>query len=110
MPYIPQKERDELDPLIDALVTRIKTLPGKNPTQPLLDFAGRINYVATQIILKLVEPYRGYWAIALMCGVVDNIRSEFYLRYATPYEIEKIVQNGDIEGLGHRPVKGSTGL
>lgn len=114
MPYITPEERAALDEKIDALVIAIQAGPPvARPTAPdwttpkpewkpddthgLLVYAGRLNYVCTQIALKLVLPYKRYWAHALIAGVFSNIATEFYRRYTVPYEQTKIDANGDLE-------------
>lgn len=122
MPYIKPEERAQLDPAIDALVLAIQSIPGvafrvhrqkfvdsmegkpggdadapdPPPVQPVLDMAGRINYVCTRLALKLIEPYKSYSTIAMITGVFSNISAEFYRRYAAPYEDKKIAENGDV--------------
>jgi hypothetical protein len=39
-----------------------------------------------------------YKKIAVITGVLENIKQEYYRRIAVPYEDEKIVENGDIKG------------
>ena len=41
--------------------------------------------------------YPSYTKIAMITGVLENIKQEFYRRIAEPYENQKIVQNGDIK-------------
>jgi hypothetical protein len=38
-----------------------------------------------------------YNKIAMITGVLENIKQEFYRRIAAPYEDTKIIQNGDIK-------------
>lgn len=98
MPYIKQSERDELDSLIDATVARIKLLSahGAHGTpEPDTEYAGRLNYVVTRMVINLMGPPK-YWKIALYCGVLANIASEFYRKLAIPYEDKKIAENGDV--------------
>jgi hypothetical protein len=38
-----------------------------------------------------------YPKIAMITGVLENIKQEFYRRVASPYEDKKILENGDIK-------------
>jgi hypothetical protein len=37
-----------------------------------------------------------YSKIAIITGVLENVKQEFYRRAAAPYEDKKILQNGDV--------------
>lgn len=97
MPYIKQEDRQQLDELIDALSTRIKgvTAAVNLDADSHADMAGKLNYAVTRLVLNLMGPVR-YWKIALYCGVLSNIASEFYRKLAVPYEDKKIAENGDV--------------
>jgi len=93
MPYIPQKDRPELDKHIDALAEEIKKKTKESGNEA--GFAGLLNYSVTRLILKII-PAKRYWVIALVTGVLKNISQEFYRRFAGPYEDEQIKKNGDV--------------
>jgi hypothetical protein len=38
-----------------------------------------------------------YGKIAIITGVLENIKQEFYRRIASSYEDKKILENGDIK-------------
>ena len=94
MPYIKQERRKEIDKAIDELAYQI-TLKGDNG---ITDWAGELNYACTRLGLKILESsnQKNYWKIALISGVFHNIADEFYRRYASPYEDQKIQENGDV--------------
>ena len=78
MPYIAQKHRRTLDPLIDKLAWQI--------IQEAKDagydgaFAGLLNCTCTRLALKIVRQQFGamrYWIIALLTGTFKNIADEF---------------------------------
>jgi hypothetical protein len=92
MPYIEQRLRTALDQKIDGLVIEIKSL---NKGEHVSAHAGVLNYVVTRMILGLMDEVK-YWKIALYCGVLSNIASEFYRKLAVPYEDKKIAENGDV--------------
>ena len=88
MPYIKKEDRAILDPKIDSLASKMSD--DFNP--------GWFNYVVTRLILKMaVDPSKlTYKHIALITGVLENIKQEFYRRVAAPYEDAKIAENGDV--------------
>lgn len=109
MPYVKKAEREKLDEIVDALVTQIKTCSFEDRTthdakaigpnahcHPLLDYAGRLNYVITRLAIALLLPYKKYWAYALIRGVFQDASDEMYRRLVAPYEDEKIAENGDV--------------
>jgi hypothetical protein len=98
MPYIQQKDRPALDPLIDALAEEIvkKSKEAGNEAA----YAGLLNYVCTRLALKIIKLQFGkvrYWLIATTTGVFHNIADEFYRRLASPYEDIQIKKNGDVD-------------
>lgn len=64
---------------------------------PLEISPGEINYVITRIVLQYVqERGQSYQTICEVTGVLENVKQEFYRRYAAPYEDSKIQTNGDV--------------
>jgi Domain of unknown function (DUF6899) len=58
--------------------------------------AGELNFAIT----KLLQSYlrftgRSYQAFNDITGALENAKIEFYRRVVTPYEMEKILENGD---------------
>jgi len=98
MPYINEDERQQLYDAIENITKCIKDI--KTHLDDPNDFSiylGRINYVFSQIICNLMkEP--SYKKIAMITGVLENIKQEFYRRVASSYENNKIIENGDIKG------------
>lgn len=97
MPYIDEEQRQELDQCIDAMISCIKnTATNCNDPNDLSIHLGRINYSFSRVLGGLMgRP--SYNKIAMITGVLENIKQEFYRRIASPYEDAKIVQNGDIK-------------
>ena len=57
---------------------------------------GDLNYcISTLIGMVMDKP--SYSKIAMITGVLENVKQEFYRRVGAPYEENKIVQNGDIK-------------
>lgn len=91
MPYIPPQDRKDLDPHIEKLADALR----KESDEHGGDFEGLLNYVFTKIIVGIV-PERRYKFIARITGVLENVKQEFYRRYAEPYEDEQIEKSGDV--------------
>jgi hypothetical protein len=109
MPYIKEDHRVNLDECIESLVSCLKgNIPNdndKNPwsdpqkrgisNQELLDICGDINYCFSRILGGLMGQIT-YGKIAIITGVLENIKQELYRRVASKYEDSKILANGDI--------------
>jgi hypothetical protein len=57
---------------------------------------GEINYCFSRILAKSMGQI-SYSKIAMITGVLENVKQEFYRRIATSYEDKKIIENGDIK-------------
>ena len=92
MPYIKEEKREELDPCIDNLIRCL------DPEKDLIidNILGDINYTFSRILGGLMGT-PSYDKIAMITGVLENIKQEFYRRVAEPYEDKKILENGDIK-------------
>ena len=104
MPYINESSRKSLDKDVMSLVLALKTtVPNtENPfelenltNEQLLEIAGNINYCLSQLCGAIIGKI-SYPKIAIITGVLENIKQEFYRRIAEPYEDKKITENGDI--------------
>jgi len=84
MPYISQRKRRRLDPLITALDM---ALIGASE--------GEVNYVISRLIdIHYYEGgYAGYNAAL---GVLEAVKQEYYRRVVAPYEDKKKLENGDV--------------
>ena len=91
MPYIAQDDRRALDPAIEKLVDAVR----ERAEQHQGSFEGYLNYALTRLVLGVV-PERRYASIARVTGVLENVKQEFYRRYAAPYEDEQIDKSGDV--------------
>ncbi len=91
MPYIAQEDRRALDPAIEKLVDAVR----ERAEQHQGSFEGYLNYALTRLVLGVV-PERRYASIARVTGVLENVKQEFYRRYAAPYEDEQIDKSGDV--------------
>ena len=87
MPYIKPEFRPAIDEVIQQLDKHVIT-------------AGDLNYAITKLILRVsIGSGGGYNYIALVTGVLENVKAEFYRRYASPYEDKKILESGDVYPL-----------
>lgn len=106
MPYIKETNRANLDECITNMVLCIKKNAKRYTNEHLVDsdlsneeFAtilGDINYVFSRVLGGLMND-PSYNKIAMITGVLENIKQEFYRRVASPYEDKKIMENGDIK-------------
>jgi hypothetical protein len=98
MPYISPKQRQELDPLIEALAGRLAAQAEEAGYDGA--FTGLLNYACTRLALAVIRRRFGrlrYWLIAALSGVFQNIALEFYRRVATPYEDRQMEFSGDVD-------------
>lgn len=96
MPYIHPHWRQELDQQIAGLCLNIREMTRREGETSYL---GILNYTLTSIIIKTI-PKKKYWLIAGVTGVLTNMISELYRKYAADYEDEKICENGDLPWNG----------
>ena len=100
MPYIVQKDRPRLDPLIDQLAAELQKIgdeynakeEGRYPGA----YAGALNYAVSRLIGKFALLTFKYWTVALLTGVLENIKQEFYRRVMDPYEDRQMERNEDV--------------
>ena len=97
MPYIKEDDREELDVCVDQLINCIRDIKHSlNNPHDFSIYLGRINYCFSRIVSGLMgNP--SYNKIAMITGVLENIKQEFYRRVAESYEDNKILENGDIK-------------
>ena len=95
MPYINESARLELDDCIDNMVECL-THGNNVSNEEFTVLLGEINYSFTRILAKSMGEV-SYSKIAMVTGVLENVKQEFYRRIASDYEDQKIVQNGDIK-------------
>lgn len=89
MPYIKAEDRPRYDDLVEKLALKLLSINDQ------MDRAGHANYVITSLLLAAF-PNRKYATMALVDGIINNVGREYYRRRATPYEDEKIRENGDV--------------
>lgn len=99
MPYIKQEDRVFLDPYINSLSDSIKHNASEDvpfTNEDLVSLLGDLNYCITRLCTRTIgQPT--YPKIAMITGVLENVKQEFYRRLSVPYEENKIVQNGDVK-------------
>ena len=90
------EERPDLDIEIENLVAAIRNnKTGLNNPNDMASHLGRINYCFSRVLSGLMG-HPSYNKIAMITGVLENIKQEFYRRVASDYENLKITENGDI--------------
>lgn len=109
MPYIKEEHRSQLDGCIEDVIKCLKGNIAPNPenlygnpykenitNEEFLSICGDINYTFSRIISSFMVVNPSYAKIAIITGVLENIKQEFYRRAAANLEDQKIRQNGDI--------------
>ena len=86
MPYIKSEKRPIYKDEIESLVKKLES-------QPLTEQDGDLNYIVTSIMKRLYTPK--HFNYNRTTGVLEAIKQEYYRRVVTPYEDEKIKENGD---------------
>jgi len=104
MPYIRETNRDILNDHIENLATKIMELSQKSEygessyslnNGEVCGLLGDINYSISRLCSKIMgDPT--YSKIAMITGVLENVKQEYYRRVAIPFEENKMAQNGDI--------------
>jgi hypothetical protein len=95
MPYINESARLELDNCIENMVECL-THGNDVSNEEFTVLLGEINYCFSRILAKSMGQI-SYSKIAMITGVLENVKQEFYRRIATSYEEKKIIENGDIK-------------
>lgn len=97
MPYIPEKDRPDLDNEIKALSDQILKIHKEYGYDGA--FLGLVNYsftsVLCQILLKGFDRPR-YWHSPAIRGTLKDIGDELYRRVFIDYEDVQIHKNGDV--------------
>jgi hypothetical protein len=94
MPYVKESQRKFLDEAVD---TNVNLISHGNllSDEEFLAIAGELNYVFSRTLGKLMGQ-ASYSKLAVITGVLENVKQEFYRRVGEPYEDKKIRENGDI--------------
>ena len=84
MPYIKQEDRKYLEPIVKETASQI-------------DDCGKLNFAITTMVQEyLKKKGQNYANINEVVGVLECAKLEFYRRIVSPYENQKIVDNGDV--------------
>ena len=85
MPYIEQKDRDDIDPIIEPILNTSLS-------------SGELNYVITRLCQQYLANHKpNYSTMNNIVGILECAKQEFYRRIAAPYEDLKITINGDVK-------------
>jgi hypothetical protein len=109
MPYIKEENRSQLDNCIDHMMECLRgnVTPNAHNLHPnpykekltneeFLSIVGDINYVFSRVLSGVMGEV-SYSKIAMITGVLENIKQEYYRRVAESYEYKKMLENGDIK-------------
>ena len=98
MPYIKQNRRHALNITIEALVSQLAT-------------RGEYNYAITRLIHSFIqEGVMGYSVLNDAVGILECAKQELIRTVVSPYEDEKIAENGPINVLKPAPKNPVAGL
>ena len=85
MPYITQKERNNLDVEIQQLSDKIAN-------------EGQLNYAIYCLCLEKMHDWKlNYKTLNKIMGVFECCKQEFWWKIVVPYERRKELENGSIE-------------
>lgn len=92
MPYTEQYHRDQITPLLNEVISKIKTLES-------FGWDGELNYAISYLVATTMRPEQGwrYHWLHRAYGVFGAAGAEFYRRLLGPYEDKAIEKNGDIQ-------------
>ena len=93
MPYIPQGQRIQLDPVIEKLSCKVGELC-KPKNKPALDPDGMLNYVFTRLLIAM--DLSSYVRLERAVGILECAKLELYRKAAAPYEDMKASDNGEV--------------
>ena len=96
MPYINEDKRMVLNEYIDQLINAIRELECDDPSN---NTEGNINYIISSILNRVYVDSLNYGSINDVIGVLECVKLEFYRRVATPYEDQKVFDNGDVYNI-----------
>lgn len=84
MPYIKQEVRNQMSPLIEKL-------------QSIIITKGDLNYLICELVGRLIlDSEISYTRISELIDAVHDAETELRRRILTPYEVTKMLENGDI--------------
>lgn len=94
MPYISVERRKDIDQNINKLIESIRNLSSPD----IRDLDGDLNYCITKIILHVLDIIEQpkYTKFNTAVGVLESVKLELYRRVISPYEDNKIRENGDV--------------
>lgn len=89
MPYIKLSNRNKWGGVVEIRFRDILEKEGITP--------GELNYLITKLCHYYVEHKgKNYTHLNDVVGVLECAKQEFYRKIVTPYEEEKIEENGDL--------------
>ena len=91
MPYIKREQRERINKYIEELCLRLGDDPGER------------NYVITKIMHDFIaQTGKRYKHLNTAIGILECAKAEFIRTVVSPYEDQKIEENGNISSLDKR--------
>ena len=87
MPYIQESDRLRFDFALDTLAALLKVSP---------NYEGDLNYCISKLTNTLLQDNLKYAEVNRIIGALECAKLEIYRRLVSPYEDEKVVENGDV--------------
>lgn len=97
MPYIKEKQRPDLDPVVQRLFEGLQM----RHREDVVMAPGDINYVLSRLIWRLFNENPSYFRSCILRGVLADIKHEFTRRLVDKRENDKIRENGDLPEGDH---------
>lgn len=92
MPYLDKNQKDNID------FQGGNDIYDKFASLELREFAGAVNYLNFKIVKEYIRVNgKKYFTFAVVVGTLICCVLEIYRRLASPYEDQKIKENGDVE-------------
>lgn len=88
IPYIKKENRKWIDANLDKLIDWLPEISDET--------VGDYTYIVYKLLSKAVYKKK-YYKYALVLGVLESAKIEFYRRQIAKYENKKIKENGDVE-------------
>jgi hypothetical protein len=87
MPYIRPEERSRWDETLEDLIDNLDVTGWDE---------GDLNYIISKLLNRAWNFRSRYSMVNRVVGAMECAKLEFYRRIASPYEDEKIDENGDV--------------
>lgn len=106
MPYIKEKRRRKLDPILQELWDTVSVKPTEKrglvgmEEKTLDEMKGDVNYCFTKILVTMLAKFRTrYHVLSNIKAIPKDVADEFKRQFMHPYEDEKKLESGEVTPL-----------